>query len=243
MATLYIMKNVLIALMVSCILSCKTAPPKNKTTVAPDTVVKSAVSKKAQSPIEQHAQMEFVNYNDDGDYFLLFARKADSTYSFIYNDEDRSLNRGDLIDVKWKKGVIEIAGDGDAPADADIITTVTKVSDGAVSTFRNSYGKQFKYTRPESESYSTSYLDKIYKVVEFYLANTKMPLLRQIINKKEALSYSVEQQTKNSREYTMIGISTTNEHIVNTVQWLYFDGENEILYEYDVPKDELVLFR
>lgn len=237
------MKNVLIALMVSCILSCKTAPPKNKATVAPDTVVKSAVSKKAQLPIEQHAQMEFVNYNDDGDYFLLFARKADSTYSFIYNDENRSLNRGDLIDVKWKKGVIEIAGDGDAPADADIITTVTKVSDGAVSKFRNSYGKQFKYTRPESESYSTSYLDKIYKVVEYYLANTKVPLLRQIINKKEALSYSVEQQTKNNREYTMIGISTTNEHNVNTVQWLYFDGENEIIYEYDLPKDELVLFR
>ncbi|GGI52227.1 hypothetical protein GCM10011425_34390 [Mucilaginibacter galii] len=229
--------------MVSCILSCKTAPPKNKTTVAPDTVVKSAVPKKAHSPTEQRAQMEFVNYNDDGDYFLLFARKADSTYSFIYNDEDRSLNRGDLIEVKWKKGIIEIAGDGDAPADADITTTVTKVSDGAVSKFRNSYGKQIKYIRPESESYSTSYLDKIYKVVEYYLANTKVPLLQQIIDKKEALSYSVEQQTKNSREYTMIGISTTNEHNVNTVQWLYFDGEHEILYEYDLPKDELVLFR
>jgi len=236
------MRYILIALMMSCILSCKTAPPKAKTAVTPVKKEESPAPKSTPSIPDQRAQMQFTGYNDDGDYFLLLAHKGDSAYSFVNNDDNRTLNRGDLIEISWKRGTIIMAGDGDTPADADIITHVKKLGDGTLTKFKNTYGKKLKYTWAKDEEYSQYYLDKLNLLVEYYLANTKVPLLQQIISKKEDISYSIEQQTKNNHENTMIGISTTNEHRPNTIQWLYFDNEHELLYEYDLPNHELILF-
>jgi hypothetical protein len=238
------MKYIFILLFMICALSCTRSPQQKK--VSTGSINKkqdTTLSESLHNTAEQHATMKFVNYNDDGDYFLLIAQKGDSTYSFINNnDENRSLNRGDLIEVTWKKGTITIAGDGDTPADADMLISVKKTGDGPVSKFRNSYGKKIKYTWPEDESYSQSYLDNLYRLVEYYLSNTKVPLLQHHINKKDDLSYSVEQQLKGNREYTTIGIATTNEHSVNTIQWLYYDNEHDKLFEYDLPSDALVEF-
>lgn len=239
------MKNIKLILLgvVACTaFSCHT-PPKHvpKADTVPVTNKESATQKGTPVASEQHAEMEFVNYNDDGDYYHLIAQKADSTYNFINNDdEDRSLNRGDLIAITWARGTITLAGDGDAPEEVDIIKTVKKISDGPVSKFRKVYGKKISYISAPDENYSQYYKDKLYLLVEYYLANTRSSLLQLHINKKDDLSYSLEQQTKNNKEYTMIGIATTSENSRNTMQWLYFDSDKETLYEYDLPNDKLI---
>jgi hypothetical protein len=191
----------------------------------------------------QHEPMEFVEYNDDGDYFLVIAKKKDSLFSFINNESnDRSLLRGDLIDVAWETATIEIAGDGGTQERAQKIVSILKIKDGNVAKFRLHYQKALKYTWPEEENYSTYYLDKLYNLVEYYIANSRNELLKLHIKNRDQLTYSIEKQTRNDKEYIMIGISTTSENHVNTIQWLYVEKTENILYEYDLANDRLVRF-
>ena len=188
----------------------------------------------------QQAIMEFVDYNDDGDYFILNANKNSKIYSFINENDDRTLVRGDLIDVTWKETTIQIPGDS-SDQKADKIINITKVKDGKTSNFRKEYQKELKYTWSQEENYSEDYLNKLYKVVEYYIANSDNELLQQHVKNKDQLSYSIEKQNKDDKEYTMIGISTTNsENHQNTVQWLYLDDNQNILYDYDLPNDKLI---
>lgn len=237
------MKLIWNILIVCTILSCRSDVQKR-----PKSIPAKAVKKEVDSSITidskapQHEVMEFVEYNDDGDYFLLMAKKKNSIVSFINDNDDRTLLRGDLIDISWKTTTIEIAGDGGTQEQAEKIVSVVKVKDGKVSKFRRDYAKPLKYTFSEDENYSKYYLDKLYILVEYYIANSKNELLKLHINNRDELTFSIEKQIRESREYTMIGISTTSEKQVNTVQWLYFDHEKNILYEYDLANDKLVEF-
>lgn len=84
--------------------------------------------------------------------------------------------------------------------------------------------------------------NELYLIAEYYIANSKNELLRTIILNKEKVEYSVEQQQRNGKEYTVLGVGTVSEGSVTKAQWLYYDAENKILYEYDLPNDELVVF-
>lgn len=240
------MKFIALILMAFTIVSChsnaeKVNKPAPQKKVAVSKVIQSAAIK-AQP--EKHELMEFVEYNDEGDYYLLTARKGDSILSLLNTDsDDRSLLRGDLIDVFRKTVEIEMAGDGDAKVAAEQIISMVKVKDGKVAKFRRQYGKKLKYTWPEEEQYSQYYLDKLYALVEYYIANSKNDLLRLNVKNREQLTYSIEKQTKDNKEYMMIGIATVSEHHVNTIQWLYLvQEENDTLYEYDLAQDRLIRF-
>jgi len=187
--------------------------------------------------------MEFVEYNDEGDYFLLVASKSDSLFSFI-NDQsnDRSLLRGDLIDLSWQTTVIEIAGDGGRREQAEKVISIVKIKDGNVSKFRQHYRKKLKYTWPQEDNYSAYYLDKLYQLVEYYIANSKNELLRLSVENREQLSYSIEKQIRNQKEYLLVGISSISAQHLNTIQWLYLDKEDLMIYQYDLPGDTLVRF-
>jgi len=111
-----------------------------------------------------------------------------------------------------------------------------------VSDFRKKYGKEIYYNYSGDFSYSQKYLDELYLKVEYYIANSKNELLKSIIANKNRLEYSVEQQQRNGKEYTVLGIGTVTEGRITKAQWLYYDAENNILYEYDLPNDELVVF-
>ena len=197
-----------------------------------------STKKEAPSPV-QHALMEFVAYEDDGDYAQFIALKGDSVLSFINSDvTGRNLNRGDLIQVSWKVGTITMAGDGDAEVPADHLVAVDKVRDGAVSLFRKSYAKKIKYNWPPDENYSEGYRDKLYLIVEYYLATTKNKLLKHMVREQDDISFSIEERSRSNRAYTMIGIAA-GQNQASPVQWLYVDAENYQLYEYDLPNDEL----
>jgi len=111
-----------------------------------------------------------------------------------------------------------------------------------VSDFRKNYGKEIYYNYSGDFNYSQKYLDELYLKVEYYVANSKNELLKYIIANKYRLEYSVEQQQRNGKEYTVLGIGTVTEGRITKAQWLYYDAENKILYEYDLPNDELVVF-
>ncbi len=191
------------------------------------------------------AVFEFVSYNDNGDYMLLTAKKGKQLYGFINdNNDDRSMLRGDICEIQWKEDTIYIAGDGERPELADWLISIRKIKDGKSSTFRKEYGKELRYHYDEKETdYSESGLNESYLLVEYYIASSTNKLIRSAIQNKEQLEYSIEEQTKNNRSYTVFGIGTTSEHHFNTVQWLYYDNENARVYEYDLATDKLIEFK
>ncbi|GAA4925676.1 hypothetical protein [Mucilaginibacter defluvii] len=228
--------------------ACKQKAGNNTGINATDTV-KKAIIKPDSSPKENTTRQKkdvnakFLTYNDDGDYYLLLAQHGDSTISFINDDADRSLNRGDSIKIFWKDDTITMAGDDEMPVSAKRITSIRKIADGPVTLFKKSYGRQMKYTWAPEENFSDYYLDKIYKLVEYYLATTKTELLLRSIKAKEAINYSLESQERDGRRYTMIGIAVPGTHGSNIVQWLYVDDETSQLFEYDLGNDKLMPVR
>ena len=118
----------------------------------------------------------------------------------------------------------------------------SNVVNDKVSVFRKNYGKEIYYNYSNAFNYTKEYLNELYLIAEYYIANSKNELLRTIILNKEKVEYSVEQQQRNGKEYTVLGVGTVSEGSVTKAQWLYYDAENKILYEYDLPNDELVVF-
>ncbi len=201
-----------------------------------------STKKEVPKPV-QHALMEFVAYEDDGDYSQFIALKGDSVLNFVNSDvKGRNLNRGDLIQVSWKEGTITMAGDGDAEVPADLLIAADKIRDGSVSLFRKSYAKDIHFTFSPEHNYSDGYKDKIYLIVEYYLATTQNKLLKHMIRERAEISYSIEEQMRGGRAYIMIGISA-GQNLSSPVQWLYIDNENYQLYEYDLANDELKTYR
>lgn len=111
-----------------------------------------------------------------------------------------------------------------------------------VSDFRKNYGKEIYYHYSGDFNYTQAFLDELYLIAEYYIANSKNELLKSIIDNKDRLEYSVEQQQRDGKKYTVLGIGTINEGRITKAQWLFYDAENKILYEYDLPNDELVVF-
>jgi len=238
------MKSIWKILLVCSCVSCHSNSERKDTPIVPKTVEKPVLAKKINKnePLSNDI-MEFVNYNDDGDYFLLNAKQKDKTFSFINDsNDDRSLLRGDMIEISWKKDSISIAGDGETRVEAERIVSVKKIKDGNVSRFRKAYPQPLKYTWPQEEQYTRSYLDKLYLLTEYYIANSGNALLKQQIKNKGELSYSIEKQTRENKEYILIGIATVTAQHAETVQWLYFDNDRDLLYEYDLPQDRLVKY-
>jgi len=218
-------------------------PEQNKSTSTPVNKI-DTIAKQQRSEPTMHAEMKFVNYNDDGDYYQFIAQQGDSTHYFINNDDSaRNLNRGDMVDVMWKHGTITMAGDDEKPAPAEILITAKKTSDGPVTKFRKTYNKKLKYTWSPDEEYSEDYLDKIYKLVEHYLANTKNELLKNAVAKRTNITYSIESTERNNRNYTLIGIAPVGENGANIVEWLYIDTENHNLYLFNDAEDQLEEFK
>lgn len=238
------LSNVWKILVICTLISCHAdSEKKNKLTVADTNKKTIEVKKTVENNPHKTDTMEFVGYNDDGDYFLLTARRKDKKFSFVNDgNDDRSLLRGDTIAVTWTTDTIYIAGDGDTPQQADKLVSVAKLKDGNASKFRKAYRKPLKYHWPQEENYSKPYLDQLYTMVEYYVANSKNELLQQLVKNKEEINYSIEKQTRNNKEYVLIGIAASAEHRINTIQWLYFDNEADKLYEYDLPNDKLITF-
>jgi hypothetical protein len=183
---------------------------------------------------------EFVEYNDDFDYISIQVKKENELLGFVNDkNDDRSLLRGDICEIQWKKDTIYVAGDGETPMLEDWLISVRKIKDGNVSKMRKEYKKELKYHWSKEDNYSQSFLDKIYLLTEYYIANSKNELLQLHIKNKEQINYSIENQKREGRDFTIMGIGYEFENRSNIFQWLYYDNENGKLYEYDLPNDAL----
>lgn len=171
------------------------------------------------------------------------AKKRKDLYDFINDkNDDRSLLRGDVCEIEWKKDTIYIAGDGEPPKIANWLVSVKKIEDGNVSKFRKEYKKELKYHWFEENNYSNNYLDEIYLLAEYYIANSKNKLIKNAINSKDQLEYSLEMRTENNKDYEMLGIGYTFENRFSIMQWIYIDRETKQIYEYDLPNEKLIAF-
>lgn len=56
--------------------------------------------------------LEFIKFNDDGDYYLCFVKKNTDTIGLIYDSEYHFV-RGDKIAITWKMDSIRYAGDSE----------------------------------------------------------------------------------------------------------------------------------
>ncbi|WP_264524431.1 hypothetical protein [Flavobacterium sp. N502536] len=206
---------------------------------------KQTDSKIAQAKEEVFKDIfEFSDYNDDADYTSLSAKKGDELYGFVNDkNQDRSLLRGDVCEIQWKKDTIYVAGDGETPMLEDWLISVRKIKDGNVSKMRKEYKKEFKYHWGKENDYSRGFLDKIYLLTEYYIANSKNELLLLHLKNKEQISYSIENQKRENKDFTVMGIGYDFENRFTIMQWLYYDGDTDKLYEYDLPNDKLNEFK
>ncbi|SDH27114.1 hypothetical protein SAMN05421827_12098 [Pedobacter terrae] len=205
-------------------------------------VADQTVTPQKQNNRPEHvAQLTFVEYLDDGDYFQILANKGDSTFLFINEtDTTRNLNRGDKIQVAWKNGIVTVPGDNEAEMPAKLILSIKKTGDGPVTAFRN--GNKLKYTWSTDEEFTSSYLKKVYLLTEYYLTQTKNSLLQAAIKNRQELTYSIESAERNGQHYRLIGIAPVGPNGSNIVQWLYVGEESGQIYEYDLPEDRLIAF-
>lgn len=183
---------------------------------------------------------EFICYDDNGDYMLLNAKKGNEIYNF-FNDsnKERNLLRGDICKIHWEKDTIEIDGEKQIE---HWISNVKKIQDGNVAKFRKKYKKKLKYHWHEDNNYSQNYLDEIYLVAEYYIANSKNELIRQTIKDKNQIEYSIEKRTENNRDYDLLGIGYMFEHRFTVMQWIYIENVNYRIFEYDLPNEKLTEF-
>ncbi|OPC58870.1 hypothetical protein DSC47_06620 [Elizabethkingia miricola] len=228
------------------IVSCKkndgavpseTAKPDSSAAMASDSI-------KVDHPKStgQMITADFYDYEEIGDYLYLLIKDNGKTESFVAQAVDKDLNRGDLVEVKWKKGHIEIAGDNDRKEDRKMLVSVKKIKDGALSLFKQRYTKPVKYTFGQDLDLSNEERDDIYNNVQYYLANTRNKLLLLHLKNNEELTYSIEERNEQGKDYIVLGLGIEFENRFSVAQWLYIDQRNGDLYEYDLPNDKLVPF-
>ena len=185
----------------------------------------------------------FVEYDDNGDYPLLFAKKGGKRLTFIYDTENGvNFLRDDQLLIKWKLDSTWIAGDGEEVEMRPWIAEAKKIKDGSVALYRKKNKKPVKYWYGKDESYSDTFKDYLYTWMQYYLANTQNKLVKLNLNANSDLVYSIENGQKNGRSYTMLGLATESEGHSSIIVWLYLDNETRRFYEYDLGEDKLVEF-
>ncbi|WP_337085517.1 hypothetical protein [Elizabethkingia anophelis] len=217
--------------------SSETAKPDSSTIITSDSV-KANHSKETSQTIKA----DFYAYEEIGDYLYLLIKENGKTESFVTQVVNKGLNRGDLVEIKWKKGQIEIAGDDNRKEDSKILVSVKKIKDGALSMFKQRYTKPVKYTFGQDLDLSNEERDNIYNQVQYYLANTRNKLLLLHLKNSEELTYSIEERNEQGKDYIVLGVGVEFENRFSVAQWLYIDQRNGDLYEYDLPNDKLVPF-
>ena len=228
--------------------SCENKTDKQKSTPTQKSAKTDTISISENSHKDKNTKVfkdtfVFEDYNDYGDYMLLNAKKGNFFYGFINdNNDNRSLLRGDICEIQWKKDTIYIAGDGETPEIADWLVSIQKIKDGNVSKLRKEYKKEIKCHWFEENNYAQNYLDELYLLAEYYIANSNNKLIKSAIQNKDQLEYSIEKRTENNRDYEVCGIGYTFEHRFTIMQWIYIDRETKQIYEYDLPNEKLVAF-
>lgn len=188
----------------------------------------------------------FVEWNDDGDYFLFHVRKENRPISLVYEDrvdQQPDFLRGDTLAIQWKMDSIWIAGDGDRPDFKERLVGVKKIKDSKIVAFRKKYAKPIRYWYEKDASYTDDFKNHLYLLVEYYIAYSRQPLVLMHLEMPETeFVYSIGERDEKGRHYIVLGLSNDQGTHSNIIQWLYLDSETHLLYEYDLANDTLIPF-
>ena len=189
---------------------------------------------------------QYIGYNDDSDYWFFIVEKDGKRMILIDDCPEGTvnfLNRGDLVEIEWKIDSTWVAGDGDALYMAEWATKIRNMEEGKVSLFKKMYTQPLKYHYKEEYGFTESFLDKIYKEVEYYLAYSKQEAIIAAINNPAAvLCYSIEELNKYEELHYVIDIFADPENNNDIVQRIYLDDELEKIYEYNFTDEKLTEF-
>lgn len=198
----------------------------------------------------------FQQYMDYGDFPRVHTTKHGIDISPVYDTDNKSLTRGDIALLEWRFDSIAIP---EAPSDKwvdRIAVSLTKIKEGKLALYRKKYPQAitYSYDKSISETDAKEYLDEIYELVQYYLANSTDPLVVSTVESQSdslQIQYTIELQDrmeKNQNEsYFVVGLSNYFEHHNSIFRWLYlkrYTGKGYLeLYEYDLPKDKLKAFK
>ena len=188
--------------------------------------------------------LEFGTFEADGDYPLISMKKDGQDYVFLYEDSiGPRWNRGDIIEVRWKMDYMGPDDEyGTWPVKEWVVGT-KKLKEGKVSHFRERYQKPLEYYYDSRFDFTPACLDKIYRLVEYYLASSEQELITANINDPSSVFvYSIEEQERDGRDYYLVGISNQFETVSSIIQWIYLSDDLQDIYEYNLPDDRLIKF-
>lgn len=106
--------------------------------------------------------LEFIEFNDDGDYYLCFVKKNRDTIGLIY-DGAYNFVRGDEIAINWKMDSIRYAGDSEVPDYTEFLVAAKRIK-GLTLTDKNInfLSRTKKYDAAIKDSLNTIVLNQTY---------------------------------------------------------------------------------
>ena len=188
----------------------------------------------------------FKEFNDDGDIALFFVQEGKKSWPMVFRAEkvpSIDLLRGDTVEVIWK--AMEIRNiDNDLMDINQVLLDYSKLKDGKVHALRRTYPNILQYVKSPNLNLTDSYLAYLTDYLEYYLAYSKQPLIKEILKEKEntKMFYQIDEITFEDRPYMVIGLGISQDNKQNILQWLYIDNENRKLYEYDIINQKLKEF-
>ncbi|WP_313516785.1 hypothetical protein [Sphingobacterium sp.] len=188
----------------------------------------------------------FKEFNDDGDRALFFVQKGKKSWPMVLKAKkelSKDLLRGDIIEVLWKAEEIKNI-DGDVMEINQVLLDYSKLKDGKVHALRRAYPNLLQYVKSSDLQLTDPYLAYVTAYLEYYLAYSNQPLIKEILKKKDQakMIYQIDEITFEGRPYMVIGLGTDQDNKQNILQWIYVDNENRKLYEYDIINQRLIEF-
>lgn len=106
--------------------------------------------------------LEFIGFNDDGDYYLCFVKKNRDTIGLIY-DGAYNFVRGDEIAINWKMDSIRYAGDSEVLDYTEFLVSAKRIK-GLTLTDKNVnfLSRTKKYDATIKDSLNTIVLNEAY---------------------------------------------------------------------------------
>ncbi len=106
--------------------------------------------------------LEFIEFNDDGDYYLCFVKKNRDTIGLIY-DGAYNFVRGDEIAINWKMDSIRYAGDSEVLDYTEFLVSAKRIK-GLTLTDKNInfLSRTKKYDATINDSINTMVINEAY---------------------------------------------------------------------------------
>lgn len=120
-------------------------------------------------------------------------------------------------------------------------------------TIQQKTGEVWTFAKPKNQMpvlkrdntvYSENYQTRLGKIAAFYVENSARDIVIYHKNREQSqLGYSIEENDWEGVQYTQIGIFNRAGSNLATLQWLFYEPKSQTLYEFDLYRKKLTLFK